>query len=241
MDVKEGHPGSILYWFFDTNQATDNLAQILIMFHGSGHAITQFNEACLRRQAEFDHALGPEVLLAFFNPNVSSRRMSDDATRIRRGIRNQEPARFLFAGMGEAYPIPDSLTLVGRGDFRSERPGEHYFEKMSGEIAKANARAVPFFQEAFQLGSGQNYLLIAHRKERVVLTFEVGEDRFISVEEVLALIKPLRQIARHSRGPEDLVAIGTVATASINRSEIIRAVKVLWSTIRPTIKSLPWQ
>jgi hypothetical protein len=70
MDIKEGHPGAIFSWFFDSNQATDQLAQFLIILYGSGPEMARLAESCLREQSAFNDALGPEILFLFFDPDV---------------------------------------------------------------------------------------------------------------------------------------------------------------------------
>jgi len=238
MDVKEGHPGSLFYWFFDTDQGTQHPAQLLMMLHGTETAMRSLVRSCAEKQNEFDDALGPEILFALFDPNVSTSKMLGDGIYVRKKLGDEQPAaRFLFAGAGQAYPIPDSLTLIGKGDFRSERPGGDRFEKISDEISRANGRAVPFFQQAFDLKPQQSYLIIAHRTQRSVLTFDLGDLLTLSTADLLSLIKTLRPIARHSRGQADLDAICTVTDAILKQGAIRTVAQLAWKTIRPMISA----
>jgi hypothetical protein len=237
MDVKEGHPGSLLYWLFDTDQGTQHPAQLLMMLHGTDIALTNLVCSCVERQASFDDALGPEILLALFDPGVTTREMVDDGILVRSALRAEQPARFLFAGQGQAYPMLDSLTLIGKGDFRSERPGGARFEQISNEISRANGRAAPFFQQAFDLNPLQNYLIIAHRTQRSVLTFDLGERLTLSTADLLTLITRLRPIARHSQGQADLDAIALVVNAAVTQGAIKFIARLAWNTIRPRISS----
>lgn len=54
--------------------------------------MTQLSEKCLERQAEFDDALGPEVLFVFFDPDVSPRTMTEHAAAVGRRFQEGPPA-----------------------------------------------------------------------------------------------------------------------------------------------------
>lgn len=74
MDIKQGHPEAIFDWFFDSDQGTDHRAQLLIIIYGSQEEMRNLARSCLERQAEFDDALGIEIL--FFLTLKSTREIS---------------------------------------------------------------------------------------------------------------------------------------------------------------------
>ncbi|MBU8542236.1 MULTISPECIES: hypothetical protein [Roseomonadaceae] len=239
MDVKEGHPGAIFHWFFDTDQGAANPANILIMLHGSSSAMEMLIQSCLENKNQFDDALGPEIMLLFFDPDLSARAMSEGGVEMRESFERGQSANFLFAGMGAAYPVPSALFEIGRDRFRSERPGGSIFQKVAREVAASNGRAIPFFQQVFSLKPQQDYFLIAHRINKSVQLYGLGESASISLEDMLAIIRNLRPIARHYRGESDLDAIGTVVYARMKQGAIRHVARSVWQALNSVIRAAP--
>lgn len=236
MDVKEGHPGAIFHWFFDSGQGTDNLAQLLVMLHGTSVCITNLANECLNRQDAFNDALGLEILFIFFDPNVPPRSLAEDGSRMARHHRRGREARFLFAD--GAFPMPPGFIEFGRGKFESIGPDNQYYPEIALQAAEAHRRAVPFFQQAFELEPCQNYLLVSHRQERTTLVFALGDEPILTSDELLKMMLSLRPIARHSKGAVDLVAIEGVVQAHINRGALGAAFRSVWGIIEIVIRSL---
>ena len=166
MDIKEGHPGAIFHWFFETDHGKQAENAYLFMLLGSSRAMQQLVVDCMKEQEAFNDILGQEILFLFFDPDIPVGEMFESGRAMRHQLTSLAPAHFLFSGMGEAHPMLPGMTEIGKHRFRSERPGDYYFDKLSEGAARAHARAIPFFQEALNVSPGANALLFCHRNEK---------------------------------------------------------------------------
>ena len=239
VNIKEGHPGAIFHWFFDTDQGTDHPAQLLMTLHGTGTPMRNLVRECLQRQSEFNDALGLEILFAFFDTDLTVRAMAEDGTRLSARHVRRSPAKFLFAGMGEAYPMPTGLIEMGKGKFRSERPGGEGFRKIAEEAAQANERVVPFFQTVFGLRPRGHYLLLSHRLQRTTLVFDLGPPLSLTAEKLIEIAAQMRPVARHSKGSADIPALEVMVGAQIAHSRLGAAAHIIWDAIRATMRNQP--
>lgn len=239
MDIKEGHPGSVFNWFFDTDQGTDNRAQFLVMLYGSRPEMTALMEGCLKAQPEFDDALGPEILFLFFDPNIRARDLTNDGQFLNQNLIQDTSGSFLFAGYGEAHAVPAGMIELGHSRFRSERPGCMYFDEIATAAVKAHGRAIPFFQQAFHLEPRQNGLIFAHRRQRQIFVYEIDDNTSLSVQDLINLFTSMRKVARHSRGAADLTAIDEMISAHLARAFIKKSASLVWNSVRNLFKILP--
>ena len=145
MDIKKGHPGAIFHWFFDSDQGSDALAQLLFIIYGSNRQTPALIKDCLNRKEEFNDILGPEILFLFFDPDVPVHKLAEDGRRFRGSLKNESTSRYLYSGMGEARAVPPGMIEFGRERFRSESPGSYYSPQFSANTAQATRRIVAFF------------------------------------------------------------------------------------------------
>jgi hypothetical protein len=216
--------------FFDSNQATDQLAQFLIILYGSGPEMARLAESCLREQSAFNDALGPEILFLFFDPDVPIGQLFKDGRFVAEQL-TRGGARYLFAGYGEAHAVPPSMIEIGRARFRSEQPGSMDFSELATAASIAHSRAIPFFQSAFDLEPGENNLVFAHRKERTILLYDLGSEILPSAQDLIGLTTSMRKVARHYRGPDDLARIEEMIPAHLSRARLRNSARLLWNEL----------
>ena len=242
MDVMDGSPSSIFSWFFEAEQTPDETSgeqsEFLIMLHGTSDSIKSLVELCVENQDRLNDALGQQILLAFFSPDQSPQTMHRDASLVKNNIRRTTPVSFVYASPWRAYPLSDGLKVIGSGDFRSEKPGETYFAHLAKQIAKANAKAVPFFQTALNLDPLQDYALVAIRETQEIRIYGFYDKHSVNMEDLLQLIGTIRAPfeGKVKVGQSDWIDIAVKAT--ILRGSQRAAFGLTWKTIKAVLEKL---
>ena len=198
------------------------------------HQLQILSESANASKSNLMMCLAQMFSSCFSTPKSSARQLSDDAYSLRGRFERLDEVNYLYSGSGVAHPLPSSLDNLGGVRFRSQRSGSYHNELSCG-AAEANAKAVPYFQSLFDLRSQMNYLLIAHRLQRSVQRFEIGEQIGVSADNLVALARSLRSITCRPQGALDLDAIRIALEALAFRNPVLLS----WALLKSLAELLP--